>query len=675
MCADGSRARSEMNKTAQASKKFGSDVMKGFKQLIGAATIAGAAYLAIRKMTEFIKGSFKAYGEYENQLSMLNATLQSTGYAAGLSSDELIKMANELQRFTTVSNTAALEAEGIMLTFTKIGKEVFPEALEAATNMSVRFGQDLKQSMVQLGTALNDPIMGVGRLKRIGISFTEQQKDQIKVLMEANDVLGAQKVILDELEMELGGVARAMRDTFKGELTAYKNNMEDLKRIIGGLMSEDTGLKGFVSKMNEFLETEKNMRNIVRVFQSFGLVMAVGMRLNIFLIHEFNLGMKAMWDALMDVGKLIKVVFDPRNWKPGKMKEALADFHWTVVDTFKDITAEAVKFAEETRKSFEKILSPELPGTNAWRDTMLAMEGASRSAAGAVKDVGEDIKIVGTWVEDFADDWEMLGTQMKITPLDLGADEMSAASEAIMEGLRKQGEAYNLAATAAEAYRKEQQKMAEETRKVAEAQKELGDQLSYISTSSFGLFNQMLSNNSTATDNWYQHQKDVIESTVTDEEEKKAQLEALDEEYAAKKTEIAKQEKAFNIFHSIIDTAMGVSKALAQGGAILGIPWAAVVGALGAAQTAAIIAAPIPTYQQGGTTPGAYGGGDSQLALTEPGEMILTKELVRRNRALLTRMDSGTTDMTVVVQLGTKLIYKEITKAINETNEIKIRAR
>ena len=108
----------------------------------------------------------------------------------------------------------------------------------------------------------------------------------------------------------------------------------------------------------------------------------------------------------------------------------------------------------------------------------------------------------------------------------------------------------------------------------------------------------------------------------------------------------------------------------------------ALTGQLGKALTSATLSAMayagaslINNLQQGGTVPGGYGGGDKLPAMVEPGEMVITKENVRRNRALLTRVESGTATMPIYVYLGTKLIYKEITKAINETNEIKIRAR
>jgi hypothetical protein len=39
---------------------------------------------------------------------------------------------------------------------------------------------DMKSSAIQLGKALNDPIKGITALSRVGVSFTQQQKDQIE---------------------------------------------------------------------------------------------------------------------------------------------------------------------------------------------------------------------------------------------------------------------------------------------------------------------------------------------------------------------------------------------------------------------------------------------------------------------------------------------------------------
>jgi hypothetical protein len=164
----------------------------------------------------------------EQALAQLEARLRSTQGAAGLTRDELVEMASALQRVTTVGDEATLGAQALLLTFTRIGGEVFPRALEAVLDMSEGMGQGLQQSAVQLGKALNDPIQGITALQRVGVQFTDQQREQIRTMVEAGRVAEAQGVILDELETQFGGAARAARDTLGGALKALKNAFGDL---------------------------------------------------------------------------------------------------------------------------------------------------------------------------------------------------------------------------------------------------------------------------------------------------------------------------------------------------------------------------------------------------------------------------------------------------------------
>jgi hypothetical protein len=66
-----------------------------------------------------------------------------------------------------------------------------------------------KMNAVSLGKALNDPIKGISALTRNGITFTESEKDRIKVLVESNKVGEAQNMILQAIETQVGGTAEA----------------------------------------------------------------------------------------------------------------------------------------------------------------------------------------------------------------------------------------------------------------------------------------------------------------------------------------------------------------------------------------------------------------------------------------------------------------------------------
>ena len=81
----------------------------------------------------------------------------------------------------------------VLLTFTNIrnevgrGNDIFNQATGLALDMSVALGHDLASSNIQLGKALNDPIKGITALQRVGVAFTEQQKEQITTLVESGD--------------------------------------------------------------------------------------------------------------------------------------------------------------------------------------------------------------------------------------------------------------------------------------------------------------------------------------------------------------------------------------------------------------------------------------------------------------------------------------------------------
>ncbi len=223
---DGSKAFGNLNK---GSKTFG-DTMKGF---VTGQAIIGAVSKAWRTLNQVASESIDAHKEQVDAETKLAAALFATGNTVGITKDEMIAYSKEMQRTTTFGDEAVVAAQGLFVTFTKIGAEAFPRALEAAADMSAMFGQDLKQSAIQLGTALNDPIAGVGRLKRIGISFSKDQKESIKNFMDQNDVMGAQSVILDELANEFGGVAKALAETDIGKIDQLNNEISDLKEEIG----------------------------------------------------------------------------------------------------------------------------------------------------------------------------------------------------------------------------------------------------------------------------------------------------------------------------------------------------------------------------------------------------------------------------------------------------------
>jgi hypothetical protein len=221
---------------------------------VGAALAGGAFFQAVVRNTI----------ESENALAQLNATLASTKGAAGLTSAEIVSMAQGLQKVTTFGDDAIIAMESQLLTFTKLGKDVVPAATEAILDLATKMGGDLKGATVQIGKALNDPINGITALTKVGVTFTDAQKQAITAMVEMGDVAGAQSLILQELQTEFGGSARAARDTFGGAITALQNAFGDLLEGSGGNLTEaKVAVEGLTTALSD-----------PRVQQAFGTMVA-----------------------------------------------------------------------------------------------------------------------------------------------------------------------------------------------------------------------------------------------------------------------------------------------------------------------------------------------------------------------------------------------------------------
>jgi phage-related protein len=81
--------------------------------------------------------------------------------------------------------------------------------LKAAIDLGAAGFGTAEMNAVSLGKALNDPIKGISALTRNGITFTESEKERIKVLVESNKVGEAQNMILQAIETQVGGTAEA----------------------------------------------------------------------------------------------------------------------------------------------------------------------------------------------------------------------------------------------------------------------------------------------------------------------------------------------------------------------------------------------------------------------------------------------------------------------------------
>lgn len=168
------------------------------------------------------------------------AVIESTGGAAGLTAQQISDMSGEIERLTATEAESTQNAANMLLTFTSLGADVFPDALQATVDMARAFDKtgdpmlDMTSQAVMIGKALQDPILGVSALRRVGVNFNEEATEMIKNMVETGDVAGAQKYILRELATEFGGSAEAFAQTTKGKLELVKHEFGTLQETLAG---------------------------------------------------------------------------------------------------------------------------------------------------------------------------------------------------------------------------------------------------------------------------------------------------------------------------------------------------------------------------------------------------------------------------------------------------------
>jgi hypothetical protein len=246
-----------------AGKRYGG----GFAAGIGGVLAAGA-------LVGFFKGAFDEAKEAARVTKLTEAVIRSTGGAAKVTAGDVDRLATRLSNMSGVDDELIASSQNVLLTFTGIrnelgkGNDVFNQATGLALDMSTALGTDLQGATIQVGKALNDPIKGITALSRVGVSFTQQQKDQIKAMVEAGDTMGAQKVILAELSKEFGGAAKAAASPADKARVAWGNFQE----MIG------TKLLPVLNKVLEFgLKNQSWLVPLVGAIAALGVVIGVVM--------------------------------------------------------------------------------------------------------------------------------------------------------------------------------------------------------------------------------------------------------------------------------------------------------------------------------------------------------------------------------------------------------------
>jgi hypothetical protein len=259
----GDKAARNLDKTSRSSGR----TRKGLLLLsraaaVGAVALGGGLLFAAKE-------SVAAFEESRQVVGQTGAVLKSTGGAANVTARDVDRLTASLMAKTAIDDEQIRMGANMLLTFKQVRNEtgknnkIFDQATGIAVDLSAAFGKDVRSSAILVGKALNDPIKGLTALNRVGITFSEQQKDQITAMIESGNVMGAQKVIMAELASQVKGQAAAQATPLKRLGIAYGELSESAGALLAPAVDDAArAATGFLTEMQngtgaggEFVDT------------------------------------------------------------------------------------------------------------------------------------------------------------------------------------------------------------------------------------------------------------------------------------------------------------------------------------------------------------------------------------------------------------------------------------
>jgi phage-related protein len=205
-----------LNQGSNEVQGFGSKMANFGKKAAAAFAVAGiaAAAFAVKFAKDAIVAG-EAAATANARIEQINKSMGLFGESTNEVNKALIDYAEKTARATGVDTNSIKATQAKLLTFKELAATAneiggnFERTTKAAIDLGAAGFGTAELNAVALGKALNDPIKGISALSRNGITFTESEKDRIKVLVESNKVGEAQNMILKAIETQVGGTAEA----------------------------------------------------------------------------------------------------------------------------------------------------------------------------------------------------------------------------------------------------------------------------------------------------------------------------------------------------------------------------------------------------------------------------------------------------------------------------------
>jgi hypothetical protein len=290
----GTRVAKNVSSGSTVATKAVDKVKSSFSNLAKTALTLGGGLALAKVFNDSIAEARESY-----RVNRLTAqALKSTGDASNVSAGQVSHLADSLSGVVGIDDEVIQGMENLLLRFTKVrneagkGNDIFNRTTKAILDVSAATGKGLTPVTIALGKALTDPIKGMAGLARFGVQFTDQQKAQIKTLVDSGHQLEAQKVILDSLGQRFGGAAKAAADPMQRLGVTFKNLEENLGKLLVPALNVG------VAALQSFVSFVQNNAKTIKVLTAVLAPLVAGLTAML-IVKKVGDGIKAMREAVI----------------------------------------------------------------------------------------------------------------------------------------------------------------------------------------------------------------------------------------------------------------------------------------------------------------------------------------------------------------------------------------
>lgn len=168
--------------------------------------------------------------EFERSMLKTGALLRATGFAAGVTAQDIHELAEEIESVTLSTDQQITAAAQRLITFGNTAGDEFKEVIRLSADLAVHFGS-VEEAVTAIGLAFDRPEQAARRFRDIGLHQVVFL--QAQAFKEAGREAEAHRVIIDALRAKVGGAGEGEAGGLTGAYHRLKDAIGDAFRDMG----------------------------------------------------------------------------------------------------------------------------------------------------------------------------------------------------------------------------------------------------------------------------------------------------------------------------------------------------------------------------------------------------------------------------------------------------------